>query len=268
MSDKLQPRAGLTDEQKSCFASNGFVSKIRILSESQMAIALKKLVELERQEVETNERRWCRDEYQPWADRKSSWWHWFKPMCTHPTIISAVQSLWGPNILIRNADIFVKPTMSDRAINWHVDSTAPIEQSRKMVTAWLALTESSADNGCMEWIPGSHKMCLSKGSVDKKSLSLQGDSVARANLSERVSNILKPGQLALHHFRTVHSSGGNFTEKPRVGLVIRFIAADTDPDAAESGKAFLVAGSNEPGHFDIRKTFPVTWDRATTTQLS
>lgn len=268
MPEKPPPRHGLTDEQMSHFATHGFVSDIPILSESQTATALKKLIVLERQEVETDPSRWKRDQYQPWSNRQSPWWHWFMPMCTHPTIITSVQSILGPNILIRNADIFVKPTLCDRAINWHVDSTAPVEQSHKMVTAWLALTESSAANGCMEWIPGSHKMVLPNGSIDKKTLTFRGEALTRANHSERVSNILKPGRLAIHHFRTAHRSGGNYTKQPRIALVIRFMAADASPSAAESGKGFLAAGTNESGHFEIGKTFPVTWRREKKIQLS
>ncbi|MAY80346.1 MAG: hypothetical protein CL930_06115 [Deltaproteobacteria bacterium] len=268
MTEKISPNTGLTAAQTESYATNGFVSGIPVLNESQTQIALRKLVDLECKEVEIDSQRWTRHEYQPWSDRKSAWWHWFMPMCTHPAIISAVQSILGPNILIRNADIFVKPRMSDRAINWHVDSTAPFEQSQKMLTAWLALTDSSAANGCMEWIPGSHKMVLPNGSIDKETLTFRQNAIERANVSQRVSNILKPGELALHHFRTAHRSGGNFTQKPRIGLVIRFIATDTDANAAETGKGFLAAGKNEPGHFDIAKTFPVTWRRVAKTQLS
>ncbi len=238
------------------------------MSEPQTAIARRKLAELEQHEVNTDAARWVQPEYQPWSDRKNSWWHWFMPMCTHPTIIAAAQDILGPNLLIRNADIFVKPAHNDREINWHVDCTAPISEAGKMLTAWLALTESSPGNGCMEWLPGSHRMVLPEGSVDKHTLTFRGEALTRADCSERVSNILRPGELALHNFRTVHRSGGNFTEKPRIGLVIRFMSADIDPLAAESGKGFLAAGENDPGHFSLARTFPVTWLRAATTQLS
>jgi hypothetical protein len=202
-------------------------------------------------------------------------------MCTHPTIIASVKSVLGPNLLIRNADIFIKPVDPrlhstvekqvpsgpmpeglDYEIRWHVDTVAPPAAAGKMVTAWLGLTDSSLDNGCMEWLPGSHVMALPPECKDKHSLTFKGKNLRMANGSVRVANEMQAGQLSIHHFRTVHRSGINVTPDARVGLVIRFMAADTDPEVAESGRGFLVAGKPVDDRFSLMPTFPVTWKRS------
>jgi len=258
------------------------VGGIDVLNPDQTAIAFRKLIALEAEELTHRPSQWLDESYQPWTERGNPWWHWFKPMCTHPRIIASVTSILGPNLLIRNADIFIKPIDvrlkntdakkhasgpmpqgSDCEIRWHVDTVAPTEAAGKMVTAWLGLTDSSLDNGCMEWIPGSHTMVMPPECQDKHSLSFQGKNLQMANGSIRVANQMQAGQLSIHHFRTVHRSGVNITASPRVGLVIRFMAADVDPEVAESGRGFLAAGKPVDDRFTLRPTFPVTWKRST-----
>jgi ectoine hydroxylase-related dioxygenase (phytanoyl-CoA dioxygenase family) len=253
---------GLSQSQIDQYWADGYVNGITILTEEQMAIARRKLIALERAELDADPEQWSQDQYAPWLDANSEWWRWFQPMVTHPRILAAVEALLGPNILIRNADIFIKPAQNMERINWHVDSTASMEDADKMLTAWFAISESKPENGCMEFLPGSHRLDLPDNVRDKENLTFAGVALKQANRSKRASNVMRAGQLSLHHFRTAHSSSGNATEMPRIGLVIRFIATDVSPTSAESGRGFLAAGHNDPGHFSLRKNFPVTWQRS------
>ena len=259
--------SGLTEDQIDRYWNDGYLSGLTILTEEQMRIAREKLLLLEQKEIQNNPEQWADSKYLPWSDRKSLWWHWFKPMATHPTILASVKSILGPNLLIRNADIFVKPAQTEQSINWHVDCTASTEDAGKMLSAWFAISESDPDNGCMEFLQGSHRRPLPSNIKDKNSLSYTGNALARADLSERRSNVLRPGQMSLHHFRTVHRSSGNTTNHARIGFVIRFMAADANKNAAETGKGFMVGGDNSPGHFHIEKNFPVTWKRSAQGEL-
>ena len=254
--------SGLPQEQIDEYWTNGYLSGIQILSSEQMEIARKKLIQLEHSELESDPNQWSSPDYLPWSDRKNSWWHWIKPMATHPKIIAAVRGILGQNILIRNADVFVKPAQSARSINWHVDCTADIYEADKMLSVWFAISNSEPENGCMEFLPGSHRMPLPPNIKDKTTLSFAGTALERANSSARESNIIQAGQISMHHFRTVHRSSGNTTSQPRIGLVIRFMSSDASVETAETGKAFLACGENLPGHFSIQKNFPVTWKRS------
>ena len=262
--------SGLTSDQLKQFDKQGFVGEITVLTPEQAATALRKLVTLEATEIERDARRWSDDSYQPWQDRKNPWWHWFKPMCTHPTILASVRSILGPDILIRNADIFIKPASTglDEEIKWHVDTVAPAEEAGRMVTAWFGLTDSRLDNGCMEWLPGSHRSVLPPECQSKHSLTFQAEGRRWAESAERVSNVLRAGQLSIHHFRTVHRSGENRTPSARVGLVIRFMATDTDPAVAESGKGYLASGRGDNSGFNLSPTFPVTWKRSEKSEIA
>jgi hypothetical protein len=262
-----QSSPGLTTEQQAQYWDQGFIRGIDVLTRDQMALARRKLIALEASELAQDPDQWARDQYQPWSNKQNPWWHWFMPMCTHPRIIGAVQSLLGPDVLIRNADIFIKPANQHQAIGWHVDTAKPAISAKKMLTAWFAISESTADNGCMEWLPTSHRMVLPEEVKDKETLTFEPEAENRADLSERAANVIHAGQLSLHHFRTVHRSGGNFTDTPRIGLVIRFMAADCDPSVAESGKAYLATGQIKKTSFSLAPTFPVHWTRSPISEI-
>ena len=258
----------LNEEQIAKYWRDGHLAGIDILTREQATLACAKLAKLEIQEIESNAERWASEDFQPWQEPGSPWWHWFMGMITHPTLLATVAQLLGPNIMIRNADIFVKAARASREIRWHTDTTATTEEAGRMLTAWLALTESSLDNGCLEWATGSHRISLPPEVKDKHSLALSPDSFSLISDLPATPNIIQPGQLSVHHFRTIHRSGGNVTNTPRIGLVIRFMACDTSVEAAESGTGMLVAGKNHPGHFGIRKALRVSWRRTAKRQLT
>ena len=121
----------------------------------------------------------------------------------------------------------------------------------------------------MEWLTGSHRQPLPPEIKDKHSLSFNEESARIADQAQRSANVLSPGELSLHHFRTIHRSKHNTEPSPRIGLVIRFMASDTPLEVAETHNGTLVAGANVPGHFTMTKEFPVSWNkRSKTPQMS
>src|SRR3989442_3213988 len=51
---------------------------------------------------------------------------------------------------------FIKEPESAAIAAWHQDATYFGLRPYVHVTAWLALTDATAENGCMEFLPGSH----------------------------------------------------------------------------------------------------------------
>ena len=239
----------LSEEQVARYWRDGHLAGIDILTPDQAIMACKKLAQMESQEIAADATRWSTEDYQPWQTAGSPWWHWFMGMITHPTLVATVSQLLGPNLMIRNADIFVKEPRGSKGICWHTDTTASTDDAGRMLTAWLALTDSTRKNGCLEWATGSHRVPLPPEVKDKHSLALSPESFSILAELPKVANLVRPGQLSLHHFRTIHQSGGNVTHFPRIGLVIRYMACDTPLDAAEAGTGILIAGENTPGHF-------------------
>lgn len=81
---------------------------------------------------------------------------WVHALAGHPAILDAVEDLIGPNILVYTSTWFIKEPESTAIAAWHQDATYFGLLPYVHVTAWLALTDATAENGCMEFLPGSH----------------------------------------------------------------------------------------------------------------
>ena len=71
--------------------------------------------------------------------------------------LAPVEAQPGPDLLLRNYDVFTKIGASRLAINWHTDTGHLGRSTDGMLTLWLALTPSTRRNGAMQFVKGSHR---------------------------------------------------------------------------------------------------------------
>src|SRR5947209_10160766 len=67
-------------------------------------------------------------------------------------------TLLGPDILCWGSGFFIKNPHDAARVTWHQDSTYWGLSKPDIVTAWVALTFSTRENGCMHVIPGTHRL--------------------------------------------------------------------------------------------------------------
>ena len=143
-----------------------------------------------------------------------------RAICQKAAILDVLQDLLGPNLKLYTDQFFMKPPFDGGAQGWHQDSgTWTFFLPHDHVTVWIALDEATEDNGCLAYIPGSHKL----GYVDAPHL---------ANLVDQLKDqtVLvprKPGYAALHHSLTLHYTGPNKTPNRRRGLALHYMRAET-----------------------------------------
>jgi hypothetical protein len=81
---------------------------------------------------------------------------WAAELVRHASILDLVEAVIGPDILVFHTTVWLKPPRSENYVPWHQDATyfglAPFEH----ITAWVALTPSRPESGCVRVIPGSH----------------------------------------------------------------------------------------------------------------
>ena len=75
-------------------------------------------------------------------------------------ILDAVESILGPDILCWGSTFFIKEPHSESYVSWHQDLRYWGLDSDDEVSAWLALSTVTEANGCMRFVPGSHKCGL------------------------------------------------------------------------------------------------------------
>lgn len=79
---------------------------------------------------------------------------------TDPAILDTVEDLLGPDIVLYNTQALLKPPYHGASQPWHQDSAYWSIQPFQLVTCWIALDEATVENGCMQFIPKSHKLGL------------------------------------------------------------------------------------------------------------
>ena len=174
----------------------------------------------------------------------------FDQIAHHPSILDVIESLIGPNILVAGTTLFVKEPEQRGFISWHQDARYNGLKPYNWVTAWLALTEVTIENGCMYMWPESH-LVGQRDHVDTygdDNLLTRGQTVMDVPEDKIVPIELRPGQLSVHHPWIVHGSGHNTSNKRRVGFAIQsYIGTDVEQHL---GKTYvqLARGRDDYNH--------------------
>ncbi|MGH3172079.1 MAG: phytanoyl-CoA dioxygenase family protein [Trebonia sp.] len=154
----------------------------------------------------------------------------------------------GPDIALFASHYISKPPFSGQPVLWHQDGVYWPLEPMNVVTLWLAVDESTPENGCMRVIPGSHRGELhAVRNRDDVPNVLGSESAVDIDESEAVDLILAPGDVEVHHPGIMHASNANTSPKRRCGLTIRYIPTSTRivSDQQPYASALLLRG--EPG---------------------
>jgi hypothetical protein len=165
----------------------------------------------------------------------------------------AVEDLIGPDIRLFHLTVWPKDAGSGAYVSWHQDATYFALEPVCHVTAWVALTDASIEAGCMEVVPGSHKLGQLRHAdmQDPENLLSRGQTLAvDVDRSKTAYMPVKAGQFSLHHTHLVHNSRPNRSSDRRIGLGISYIPTYARCSARRRVTAMLVRGRDTYGHFD------------------
>ncbi len=74
-----------------------------------------------------------------------------------PEILDMVEQLIGPDLILWGVTIFGKPARNGKATPWHQDGDYYPIEPLETLTVWISLDGSTPEQGCMKFIPGSHR---------------------------------------------------------------------------------------------------------------
>ena len=117
----------------------------------------------------------------------------------------------GTPVSVLRAMFMNKPAGQGTGLPWHRDFFGQIDRPPE-ITVWLALDDTTAANGCIKVLEGSHDLLAG----DDTTVFLDGDQVEDA-LKERRPETLecRAGHAILLHNRLLHTSEVNPTRVPR-----------------------------------------------------
>ncbi len=245
--EKSRAAFRLTAEQVAFYRENGYLAGVRLLSDEQVESLRSELEELLQPEHEGREL-WYEYHSNESPDPSQVLFHalgaWrtrpgFHDLLWNPAFTTpASQLLEGP-VRFWHDQLFCKPARRHGGVvAWHQDySYWTRTQPMAHLTCWIGLDDSTKENGCVHYIPGSHKWDL------LPITGLAGDMAAiRDVLSDEqweqfnnpVAVELKKGECTFHHPLTVHGSFENRSERPRRAVVLNTVrdgvcSASNDP---------------------------------------
>jgi non-heme Fe2+,alpha-ketoglutarate-dependent halogenase len=178
---------------------------------------------------------------------------WVDEIVHSPEILDAVEDLIGPDIRLFHLSVWPKDPGTGTYVSWHQDATYFALDPICHVTAWVALTDAPVESGCMEVVPGSHRLGQLRHAdmQDTDNLLSRGQTLAaEVDRSRTAYMAVKAGQFSLHHTHLVHNSRPNRSTQRRVGLGISYIPTHARCTMPTRVSAMLVRGEDTHGHFD------------------
>jgi hypothetical protein len=147
----------------------------------------------------------------------------FHDVLWNPAFVMAASQLLGGSVRFWHDQLFCKPAKHGGVVAWHQDysywtRTKPMAH----LTCWTGLDDADIQNGCMYYIPGSHKWNL----LDMPELAGDMNGIQRFLSEEQKAQFkpvaieLKKGYGTFHHPLMVHGSYENKTDRPRRAFVI------------------------------------------------
>lgn len=154
-------------------------------------------------------------------------------LISDPRLVDIAEYFLGPDLACFTAHYICKPPYDGQPVLWHQDGAYWKLAPMNALTVWLAIDESTTQNGCLRMIPGSHKLPLYppnlRTDLPNMLFSEADGGLVRAWAEERgiVDIELKPGDVSIHHPHLLHCSEANTSPKRRCGLDIGYIATST-----------------------------------------
>lgn len=215
----------LTPAQIEAFKHNGYVHLKGVLSTNEVIDLEKEYMKFLRHEIHVEGRDFCdmsADYMKPLDDFSiinimlpSRYNPMLRGSIYEKRAASIAKQLCGPDMVFDYDQLLAKPPKKTNAIfSWHQDLAYwPITKDTRTASFWLAIDDSRVENGCLRFVPGSH--------IEhqlRQHAPLHGDRDKSHTLAAKLSDtdVEKPveidrGDVTVHHERTIHGSGGNFS---------------------------------------------------------
>jgi ectoine hydroxylase-related dioxygenase (phytanoyl-CoA dioxygenase family) len=233
MTSTIQPTVSLTEEQIAFFHENGFlaIDSISTPEEIEMLRGVYDRLFADRAGradgnqfdlAGTDEE--GKDAALPQILNPSQYAPEMKDTLARANALHIARQLLGPDVMPAGEHAIFKPARSGAATPWHQDEAYwnPAFDYRTL-SVWMPLQEATPANGCMQFIPGSHKLEV------LPHRSIGGDTRVHGlelDIDFDVSNAaicpLPPGGATFHPSRTLHFTAPNLSDVPRRALIMGF----------------------------------------------
>jgi hypothetical protein len=140
------------------------------------------------------------------------------------TALAVARQLLGPQAAFSGDHTIFKPVHKGGPTPWHQDEAfrePGFEYDE--ISIWIAMTDSTIENGAMAYIPGSHLLGvlphrLNGGAKEANTI----ECYAGFDPKTAAVRPIPAGAMIIHHGRTIHGSSGNKTNTPRLAYILQY----------------------------------------------
>ena len=242
----------LNEEQVIQFKELGYLHGIQALNSGQINALSKELQEMVDPEHEGNEFFYEYHSNES-EDPETAVFHalgaWrvrpaFHDVLWNPAFTMAAYQLLGANFRLFHDQLFSKPAKHGGVVAWHQDfSYWTWTEPMSHLTCWIGLDDVDKENGCMYYIPNSHRW----GLLEKESLTGDMDAIREkltesqvADFDKKIPVEMKAGEASFHHPLLMHGSYENNSERGRRATIINVFSDGVVSNREDDG-------SNAPG---------------------
>lgn len=192
----------------------------------------------------------------------------FLELARDPEIVELVSGVIGEDVILWGCHVFCKPASEGFETPWHQDGHYWPIRPLANCTVWVALEESTKENGCLRVIPRSHAGQVLHPHLheDRTDLTLnQRMAEGVFDEADAVDLELQPGQMSLHDVYMIHGAAANTSAKRRTGVALRYMPStsvferDIRPSDGKTGVAvnfaqrplWLLRGVDRSGRNDF-----------------
>ncbi len=152
---------------------------------------------------------------------------------TFPPILDMVEQLIGPDVILWGTTLFHKPVDEKRVVPWHRDGRYWPIKPLATTSVWIAVTDTTVENGCLRVVPGSHAAKdIGEHFRDHSDDVTIPETLQPDQFDEsQARNIeLQAGQMVIFDVYMAHGSQANRSGRKRVGYALRYMPATSHFD--------------------------------------
>jgi ectoine hydroxylase-related dioxygenase (phytanoyl-CoA dioxygenase family) len=141
---------------------------------------------------------------------------------TNPTLIALAEHFIGGDLLIKYSSCFLKPAKTGSATPWHQDNGLWRDFEVEPFNFWMAIDPATRENGCLQFIPGSHREPITQHVLYEDSVHAELPHEKVDEIKNKYGGVdhieLEPGDAVCWHSNLYHYSPPNPSPKGRIAV--------------------------------------------------
>ena len=226
----VQNEYPLTPQQIAAYQRDGYIQLNDVITGADLAAFRREVNAAVQQDTANLDPNRVKNSYEQIFIQCVNLWHRYpgvKPFVLDRRLGSIASRLSGLSVRLWHDHALFKEPHTGAKTPWHQDTPYwPHQQKMHQLTIWIALSDATIHNGCMSFIPGTHKML----DIEPVNLGNPQDLYDVAPQTKGIKPVtceLKAGSCTVHNGMTFHYAGPNRSDGFREAIAIIYMPDGT-----------------------------------------